>query len=36
MLILSRRLYTDEIFKKIIRKYQKKIGDFIYDPDLTN
>ena len=35
MLIMRRGLYTGENFKQIIRKKRRKIGDLIYDHDLT-
>ena len=36
MLIMRRGLYTGEILSKLLGKKRRKIGELIYDNDLTN
>ena len=36
MLIMRRGLYTGEILRKLLGKNRRKIGELIYDNDLTN
>ena len=36
MLIMRRGLYTGEILGKLLGKKRRKIGELIYDNDLTN
>ena len=36
MLIMRRGLYTGEVLSKLLGEKRRKIGELIYDNDLTN